>query len=120
MEESERKRKEKQAWLYVKEDEQQQVSRNTFSSSGWGFWLMGFGVVDPSPKLPEVDYYMTFMALYAKNSILTYLFKNLVLCDIDFHALIVNKPLTTFLFAAVFFEQGRVGCKTFSFVSVMY
>ena len=32
MEESERKRKEKQAWLYVKEDEQQQVSRNIFST----------------------------------------------------------------------------------------
>ena len=80
MEESERKRREKQAWLYVKEDEQQQVSRNTFSSSGWGFWLMGFGVVYPSQKLPEFDYHVIFMALFVKK------FKNLVAlwyCDIN-------------------------------------
>ena len=78
MEESERKRKEKQAWLYVKEDEQQQVSRYIFFSSGWGFWMMGFGVVYPRQKSPEFDYHMIFMALYSKNSILKYSFKNLV------------------------------------------
>ena len=43
MEESERKRREKQAWLYVKEDEQQQVSRDIISpvDGVFGWWDLG-------------------------------------------------------------------------------